>query len=522
MKAPQMAVDSEGGVRRLILILGDQLTPGLGALQDVDPQRDHLLLAEVMEEASHVPHHPKKIALIFSAMRHFTEALRAQGLKVHYVTLDDPGNSGSLPGELLRWTQQLDPAEIHLTECGDWRLEQALRHCGVPIHWHPDSRFLCTRDAFAAWAKDRKQLRMEFFYREMRRASGLLLNPDGTPEGGAWNFDADNRKALPKGVRPPAPLRIEPDAITREVLDLVGQRFAGHYGSLEGFDYPVTAEQAEGLWQHFLAQGLADFGDYQDAMADDEPFLFHSRISAALNIGLLDLRRICAEVEAAYRAGDVPLNAAEGFIRQLIGWREYVRGVYWLRMPEYAEGNRLGNSRALPEFYWTGKTRMNCMRQAIGQTLEHAYAHHIQRLMVTGNFALLAGIAPKAICDWYLAVYMDAFDWVELPNTLGMVMHADGGYLGSKPYCASGQYIKRMSDHCQGCSYKVSESTGESACPFNALYWHFLMRHREPLERNPRMGMVYRNLARMNEAKQQALWDWGERLLARLDAGEML
>lgn len=323
-------------------------------------------------------------------------------------------------------------------------------------------------------------------------------------------------------MRPPAPLRVEPDAITRDVLILVGQRFASHYGSLEGFDYPVTAEQAERLWQHFLDNGLAEFGDYQDAMADGEPFLFHSRISAALNIGLLDLRRICAEVEAAYRAGDVPLNAAEGFIRQLIGWREYVRGIYWLRMPEYAEGNRFGNSRALPEFYWTGKTRMNCMRQAIGQTLEHAYAHHIQRLMVTGNFALLAGIAPKAICDWYLAVYMDAFDWVELPNTLGMVMHADGGYLGSKPYCASGQYIKRMSNHCQGCSYKVSESTGESACPFNALYWHFLMRHREPLERNPRIGMVYRNLVRMTEAKQQALWDWGERLLAKLDAGEML
>lgn len=509
-------------VRRLILILGDQLSLGLGALDDVDPARDHLLLAEVMEEASHVPHHPKKIALIFSAMRHFAEALREQGLQVHYVKLDDPANSGSLPGELQRWTQQLNPAEVHLTECGDWRLEQALRHCGVAIQWHPDTRFLCSREAFAAWAQGRKQLRMEFFYREMRRASGLLLNPDGSPEGGAWNFDADNRKALPKGVRPPAPLRIEPDAITAEVLELVAQRFAEHYGRLDGFDYPVTAEQAERLWQHFLAHGLADFGDYQDAMADGEPFLFHSRISAALNIGLLDMRRLCSDVEAAYRSGEVPLNAAEGFIRQLIGWREYVRGIYWLRMPEYAEGNTFGNSRALPEFYWTGRTRMNCMRQAIGQTLEHAYAHHIQRLMVTGNFALLAGIAPKAICDWYLAVYMDAFDWVELPNTLGMVMHADGGYLGSKPYCASGQYIKRMSNHCQGCSYKVSESTGESACPFNSLYWHFLMRHRERLERNPRIGMVYRNLARMSEAKQQALWDWGERLLARLDAGERL
>lgn len=509
-------------IRRLVLVLGDQLSLQLSSLQALDPERDRVLLVEVMEEASHVPHHPKKIALIFSAMRHFAERLRAAGVRVQYVKLDDPHNSGSLHGELARWTQHLNPQEVHLCECGDWRLEQSLRHCGVPIQWHADSRFLCSREGFAEWARGRKQLRMEFFYREMRRVSGLLLSPDGSPEGGAWNFDADNRKALPKGVRPPVPLRIEPDAITHEVLVLVRQRFAGHYGSLEGFDYPVTAEQAERLWQHFLGNGLADFGDYQDAMASGEPFLFHSRISAALNIGLLDLRRLCEDVEAAYRRGRVPLNAAEGFIRQLIGWREYVRGIYWLRMPDYAEGNAFGNRRSLPEFYWSGQTRMACMRQAIGQTLEHAYAHHIQRLMVTGNFALLAGIAPKAICDWYLAVYMDAFDWVELPNTLGMVMHADGGYLGSKPYCASGQYIRRMSDHCQGCSYRVNESTGESACPFNALYWHFLMRHRERLERNPRLGMVYRNLARMDDARQQALWNWGERLLARLDAGESL
>ena len=257
-------------------------------------------------------------------------------------------------------------------------------------------------------------------------------------------------------------------------------------------------------------------------MACGEPYLFHARISAALNIGLLDVRRLCADVESAYWAGRVPLNAAEGFIRQLLGWREYVRGIYWLHMPDYATRNAFGNTRALPEFYWTGQTRMNCMRQAIGQTLELAYAHHIQRLMVTGNFALLAGIAPQQVCDWYLAVYMDAFDWVELPNTLGMVMHADGGYLGSKPYCASGQYIKRMSDYCGDCAYKVSESTGESACPFNALYWHFLMRHRDQLRGNQRLGMVYRNLERMPEERQQALWQRGEQLLARLDAGEML
>ncbi len=507
---------------RLALVLGDQLSFDLSALQALDPASDVVLLAEVMGEATYVPHHPQKIALIFSAMRHFAEALSARGWRVVYVRLDDADNSGSLVGELQRWVAELAVAEVHVTECGEWRLEQALRDSDLPLTWHADRRFLCGREEFAVWAKGKKQLRMEYFYREMRRKSGLLMNADDTPVGGAWNFDAENRKALPKSVKAPLTARFPHDAITREVLDLVATRFAHHYGSLASFDYPVTQGEAEALWQHFLDFALPAFGDYQDAMATGEPYLFHARISAALNIGLLDLRQLCADVEAAYWAGRVALNAAEGFIRQLIGWREYVRGIYWLHMPEYAQRNAFGNMRALPEFYWTGQTKMKCMSQAIGQTLEHAYAHHIQRLMVTGNFALLAGIAPQQVCDWYLAVYMDAFDWVELPNTLGMVMHADGGYLGSKPYCASGQYIKRMSDYCGGCAYKVAESTGEQACPFNALYWHFLMRHRQQLRGNQRLGMVYKNLERMPEAKQQALWQRGEELLARLDAGQVL
>ena len=509
-------------VQRLTLVLGDQLSFGLPSLEALDPATDAVLLAEVAAETDYVPHHPQKIALIFSAMRHFAEALRQRGFRVHYVSLEDPGNSGSLPGELQRWSERLAAREVHVTECGEWRLEQALKSSGLPIHWHADTRFLCRRDEFAAWAAGKRQLRMEFFYRQMRQRSGLLMNGDGTPVGGAWNFDADNRQALPAGFIAPSPRQFAHDAITREVLELVSRRFAHHYGSLEAFDYPVTHAEAEALWQHFVEQALPAFGDYQDAMATGQPFLFHARISAALNIGLLDLRRLCADVEAAYWAGRVPLNAAEGFIRQLIGWREYVRGIYWLHMPEYATRNAFGNTRALPEFYWTGQTRMKCMSQAIGQTLEYAYAHHIQRLMVTGNFALLAGIAPQQVCDWYLAVYLDAFDWVELPNTLGMVMHADGGYLGSKPYCASGQYIKRMSDYCRGCAYKVTESTGEQACPFNALYWHFLMRHRDRLGGNQRLAMVYRNLDRQPEARQQALWQRGEALLARLDAGESL
>ncbi|WP_456310432.1 cryptochrome/photolyase family protein [Serratia proteamaculans] len=509
-------------LHRLCLILGDQLSFDLASLQGLDAERDTVLLVEVMEEASYVPHHPQKIILIFSAMRHFAQALQQRGIRVEYVTLDDPKNSGSIPGELKRWQSLVAPDEVHLTECGDWRLETSIKACRFPIHWHSDTRFLCTRSEFSSWAAGKKQLRMEFFYREMRRKSGLLLNGDGSPVGGAWNFDAENRKALPKNVTAPYPARFSADVITRDVMALVGEHFSHHYGSGTSFDYPVTHEDARALWDYFLDYGLAAFGDYQDAMASDEPFLFHARISAALNIGLLDMRQLCADVASAYQAGHVALNAAEGFIRQLIGWREYVRGVYWLKMPEYASGNRFANRRVLPEFYWTGETQMNCMRQTIGQSLEHAYAHHIQRLMVTGNFALLAGIAPEEVCQWYLAIYMDAFDWVELPNTLGMVMHADGGYLGSKPYCASGQYINRMSDYCRGCAYKVSESTTDNACPFNALYWHFLMRHSNILRDNPRMSLTYKNLERMTESRQQALWQRGEGLLARLDAGEAL
>ncbi|MEH3022634.1 MAG: cryptochrome/photolyase family protein [Pseudomonas oryzihabitans] len=515
---------SAGAVRRLLPVFGDQLSPRLASLRQADPAQDVLLLAEVTSETSYVPHHPRKIAFIFSAMRHFAEEMRERGFRVVYRQLDDPDNRGSLPAEVLHWTSALQAAEVHLTETGEWRLEQALRglELPVPLQWHGDDRFLCSRAAFARWAGSKTSLRMETFYRGMRRRHGWLMAGPDEPCGGAWNLDKDNRKALPNAYVVPEVFVSPPDACTREVLDLVAQRFAHHYGRLDGFDYPVTREDAERLWQHFLASGLPDFGDYQDAMARDEPYLYHARISAALNIGLLDLRRLCEDLDTAYREGRVPLNSAEGFLRQLIGWREYVRGIYWLRMPEYAELNVLGNQRPLPDFYWTGETRMACMRESIGQTLQLAYAHHIQRLMVTGNFALLAGIVPQAIGTWYLAVYLDAFEWVELPNTQAMVMHADGGFLGSKPYCASGQYIRRQSNYCKGCHYQVGEALGETACPFNALYWHFLIRHRQRFAHYPRMLNLYRNLDRQAPERQQALWQRGEELLARLDAGDSL
>ncbi|MBS3744411.1 MAG: cryptochrome/photolyase family protein, partial [Wenzhouxiangellaceae bacterium] len=378
------------------------------------------------------------------------------------------------------------------------------KRLGVPVHVLEDERFVSTPDEFAEWAGDRAQLRMEFFYRRMRRKTGLLMSEDGEPEGGQWNFDADNRrkwKGEPKSARP---MSFAPDATTQAVLDLVDRRIDS-FGRLDGFDFAVTRAQARRALGHFVKTALPWFGDYQDALPDDEDFLFHSRLSAYLNIGLLDPLEVCRAVEAAWRAGDVPLNAAEGYIRQIIGWREFVRGIYWLKMPEYADENFLGGDKDLPEWYWSGETGMRCLQRAIENTRNNAYAHHIQRLMVTGNFGLLLGVRPKELCDWYLAVYADAFEWVELPNTLGMVLFGDGGLLASKPYAASGKYIQRMGDHCANCRYAVTERTGHDACPFNALYWDFLMRNEDSLGGNPRMRMMYRNVERLAPADKAAI-----------------
>ncbi len=462
-------------------------------------------MAEVVEEATYVRHHKKKIAFLFSAMRHFAEALRQAGWEVDYVRLDDPDNSGSFTGELERAIARHEPERILVTEPGEWRVQAAMEgwsaRFGLPVDILGDDRFLCSRADFADWAEGRKQLRMEFFYREMRRKSGLLMDGDD-PEGGRWNFDAENRKPAKTDLFMPKPAHSEPDEITRAVLDLVAERFPDHFGDLEPFWFAVTAEGAEAALAHFLENALPSFGDYQDAMLVDERFLYHSVLSLYINAGLLNPMEVCRRVEAEYRAGRAPLNAAEGFIRQIIGWREYVRGIYWLKMPDYVGENFFGADRPLPDFYWTAETGMACVRAAVTQTKEEAYAHHIQRLMVTGNFALLAGIDPKAVHEWYLAVYADAYEWVEAPNTLGMALFADGGLLGSKPYAASGNYINKMSDYCGGCAYDVKRKTGEGACPFNALYWDFLARNEEKLRGNPRLGQIYRTWDRMADDKQ--------------------
>jgi deoxyribodipyrimidine photolyase-related protein len=488
-----------GGVLRLVL--GDQLSLGLSSLRDLDPVRDVVLMAEVMGECTYVRHHVKKIVFVLAAMRHFADALRGRGITVDYRHLDDPANSGSLRSELMAAVCRHRPARVVVTESGEWRVYEDMQGwqaaADVPVEVRADDRFIASHADFERWAAGRKSLRMEYFYRLMRRKTGLLMRRDGQPEGGAWNFDAENRKALPSGVVPPEPARFVPDAATCAVIELVRTRFSAHFGDLEPFWFAVTPADAEHAFEHFVATALPLFGDYQDAMKQGEKTLYHAVISLYLNIGLLDPLAVCRRVEAEYRRDRIPLNAAEGFIRQIIGWREYMRGIYWLKMPGYGDSNFFAATRPLPDFYWSGTTDMNCLRQCITQTKEEAYAHHIQRLMVTGNFALLAGIRPQEVCEWYLAVYADAFEWVELPNTHGMALFADGGVLSSKPYAASGKYIDRMSDYCRHCRYDVRQTEGAGACPFNILYWTFLAENSARLAANPRLAMIYRALDRL-------------------------
>jgi len=502
-------------VETLIPVLGDQLTPDIAALKGADPATSIVLMMEVDEETSYVRHHKAKIAFILSAMRHHAERLRGLGWTVDYVRLDDADNAGSFTGEVARAVERHAPATIRVTEPGEWRVRAAIDgwadkfDCAVEIV--EDDRFVCSHAEFDAWAEDRKQLRMEFFYREMRRKTGLLMKPapaeagGDKPEGGQWNYDAENRKPAQNDLLMPRPIAFRPDDITREVIDMVATRFADHPGSLDRFEFAVTHDEAMRAQRQFLKHALPDFGTYQDAMLTGEPYLWHAVLSPYINAGLLDPLDLCRKVEAEYRAGRVPLNSAEGFIRQIIGWREYVRGIYWREGPDYARRNFLNAKRDLPGFYWTGETDMHCLSQAIGQTLERAYAHHIQRLMITGNFALLIGADPHQVHEWYLEVYADAYEWVELPNTLGMSQFGDGGLLGSKPYASSGAYIDRMSDYCRSCRFDVKQRVGPDACPFNALYWDFLARNRGKLGDNRRLAMPYRNWDRMDEATQDAL-----------------
>ena len=506
----------------LIPVLGDQLSLSLSALDGVDPRDAVLLMVEVSEETAYVRHHKRKIAFILAAMRHHAAALRQAGWTVDYVRLDDPDNTGSFTGEIARAVERHAPTRIITTEAGEWRvlvMQQAWETLfGIPVDLRPDTRFLCGHAEFDAWAGAAGSLVMEPFYRMMRRRTGLLMS-EGKPEGGRWNFDTDNRQALTEAdLFMPRPLSFAPDAITREVLALVEARFPDHPGALDGFDYAVTAADAERQAVYFFEHALPKFGDYQDAMLTGERFLWHSILSPYLNAGLLLAEDLCRRAEAEYCAGRAPLNSVEGYVRQLIGWREYVRGVYWREGPDYARRNHFGNTRALPGWYWTGETDMHCLAEALGQTVATAHAHHIQRLMVTGNFAALIGADPYLVHLWYLEIYIDAYEWVELPNTLGISQYGDGGLLATKPYISSGAYINKMSDYCGHCRYDVTQRVGEDACPFNALYWDFLARNEDKLGDNPRLAMPYRNWRRWGDKAKAETRAQAAVFLSKLDA----
>lgn len=491
-------------IRHLVLVLGDQLDRNSSAFDGFDPARDRVWMCEASEESTHVWSSKQRIAMFLAAMRHFAHALRQEGVPLSYRELAE-GTLAQALGETLA-SHQVQCVVV--AEPGDWRVLQALRGAvgTTPLEVREDRHFLCSASEFAAHARGRKQLRMEYFYRDMRRRHGVLMDGD-QPLGGQWNHDANNREAFgPEGpgVVPATP-RFAPDAITQAVLDLVEARFATHPGSIATFGWPVTRAQVLEALHRFVAERLEHFGRWQDAIWEGEPWLYHAHLSAALNLKLLDPREVISAAEAAYHEGCAPLASVEGFIRQILGWREYVRGIYWQEMPSYAERNALGAEEDLPAWYWTGRTDMRCLAEAIGQTLQHGYAHHIQRLMVTGLYALLLGVEPRQVHAWYLSVYVDAVEWVELPNTLGMSQFADGGLMASKPYVATGKYIDRMSNHCRRCRYDPALRTGAQACPFTTLYWDFLGRHEGWLAKNPRMALQVRNLARIVPAERRAI-----------------
>jgi len=497
-------------VRNLILILGDQLNRDAAAFDGFDPTQDAVWMAEVRAEATHAWSHKCRIAIFLASMRHFRLSLEAEGIAVHYRNLDDAGNLHSFEAELAATARKLKPRNLIVTEPGEWRVRENLKGAAaelkLPLEIRVDRHFLATTEDFAAYARDKKQLRMEFFYRVMRERYSCLMEKK-KPIGGKWNYDPENRKSFGKsGPSVPAWMKtFPPDGTTSGVLEMVSREFPDHPGELGSFDFPVTRAEAQEALTVFIREALPHFGDYQDAMWTEQPYLYHSRLSAALNLKLLDPREVIQQAEQAYHDGHVPLPSAEGFIRQILGWREYVRGVYWLLMPQYLERNHLNAHQKLPNFYWTGETEMACLRDSLGQTLRYGYSHHIQRLMVLGLFSLLFGVEPQEVHLWYLAVHVDAVEWAELPNTLGMSQYADGGVMGSKPYVASGKYIQRMSNYCVNCQYDPAESVGEQACPFTTLYWDFLMRHEKMLAGNPRMIMQVRNLVRISEPKKKAI-----------------
>ncbi len=503
----------------IALVLGDQLTPlsenGGGWLSGIDREHDAVVMIEAAGESTHVPSHRQRIALFLAAMRHHALDLAARGVPLDYTTLDStdaPSGvepSGDFGQALVAAIRRLGATRVRVRRPGEWRMlrlvERACRDAGVELVLDEDPAFLTTPADFARFREGRKSIVMDHFYRKERTRLGVLLESDGSPVGGAWSHDHANRQSFKHAPTVPPPWFPEPDELTLEVIRLVAERFPDAPGRLERFVWATTPADARRMLDDFIEKRLPDFGRYQDAMWTNEPFLNHSLLSPAINLQLLDPRECIDAAVAAYERGDAAIESVEGFVRQILGWREFIRGVYWTEGEDYAGRNTLDEHGTLPEWYWTGDTDLACLRDAIGQVVEFGYGHHIQRLMITGNFALIAGIEPRQVSDWYLAMFVDAIDWVTLPNALGMVMHADGGVVGTKPYAASANYIGKMSNHCKSCRWNRKARSGEDACPFNVFYWDFLIRHRERLRGNRRMAIPLKNVDRLDPDERASI-----------------
>lgn len=539
--------------RHLVLILGDQLDENSSVFDGFDPAQDMVLMVEAFEESTHVWSHKIRTTLFLSAMRHFAEGLRQRGWQVDYRALDSHADK-TLAAGMLAAIVQHKPLAVIGVEPGDLRVRQQIEDAlkvaiksgalsaritkatavksnlkepenaviGAFLSWREDKHFLCSLPQFRKWAGKSSSLRMEYFYRTMRKQYRVLMDADklDEPAGGQWNFDADNRKSFgkagPKNV--PKAMVYKPDATTQAVIQLVNSHFADHPGSLDDFNWPVTREQALSALKDFIDNRLPQFGPNEDAMWTNLDFGWHSLLSSSLNLKLLNPLEVVLAAEEAYKKHALDLASVEGFIRQILGWREFVRGVYFLDMPDLKTANHYGHTNPLPKWYWTGDTQMNCMKQCIGQTLKNGYSHHIQRLMVTGMFGVTAQVSPQAICDWYLAVYVDAVEWVELPNTAGMALFANGGRFTSKPYVASGAYVKRMSNYCSDCRYKPETRVGADACPMTTLYWNFLDQHEASFAGNPRTALMVKNLQRMTPELRAGVRSRAIEMLADLDS----
>lgn len=504
----------------LRLILGDQLNARHSWFRSVDDEVVYVLM-EVRSETDYVRHHAQKVLGIFAAMRRFGEALAKAGHRVEYLRIGDARNQHSFAANLPWLIAQFGATQLERMEADEWRVEQALLEAfeasGLPNAVVSAEHFLLERDE-AAKRFEKKVPRMEFFYRDLRRRHQILLEPDGEPRGGRWNFDAENREKWPGDPLAPAwPWQKHDLRALWDEIEAAGVQTLGE-PSAEAFGWPLTRRESQAWLKDFIAQRLVHFGRFQDAISGQSRTLFHAGLSFALNLKMLHPREVIEAAVEAFERGEADLAATEGFVRQILGWREYVRGIYWARMPGYAELNALDAKRPLPAWYWTADTKMACLRAAIGQSLALGYAHHIQRLMLTGNFALLAGCDPDEVDAWYLGIYVDAFEWVEMPNTRGMSQFADGGIVGSKPYSGSAAYVNRQSDHCKGCHYTHTKRHGDRACPFNSLYWHFHARHQATFGRNPRLGMTYRSWEKMAVDERADTLAQAEQYLAAVDA----